>query len=317
MESKRGRWEAVSYLCVDGGQTKTAVSLLDLEGKTIESWKEGSLTTPSKPGAKENLREVVGSTAEELSRRLVRLASTPPEAACFSLTGYLEEDDTVPSIVRGEMEKVVPEIKRVHTVPDYVGNWAAATRGKPGIMIISGGGSVVYGRNASGRSLRIGGWGHLLGDEGSGYWIGLEAIKVALRSWAGVTRKTELEEKLLERFGAVDDLQLLSAVYSGEISEAQIAGLVPLVVSLSDEGDEASDRIMEEAAQHLANYCSAALDRLGTMPVYPSGGVFKDQDMQKRFRSLLANAGYDVEMRPTSAEPSEGIFLIARGGILG
>ena len=52
---------------------------------------------------------------------------------------------------------------------------------------------MAYGRTASGASLRVGGWGHLLGDEGSGYWIGLEAIKAALKSWAGVIPPTMLE----------------------------------------------------------------------------------------------------------------------------
>ena len=301
------------YLCVDGGQTKTAVSLLDAEGNTVESWEEGPLTTPTKPGAENNLRKVVRSAARECDRRISHLGSGPPEAACFSLTGYLEQDDTVPSIVREELEKMLPGLERIHTVPDYVGNWAAATYGEPGILIISGGGSVVYGRNASGHSLRIGGWGHLLGDEGSGYWIGLEAIKAALRSWANVIPKTALEERLMEQFEVNDDLEFLGAVYSGEISEAQIAGLVPLVVSSAEEGDRVSECILEEAARYLASYCSAALEQLGALPVYPSGGVFKAQDMQEHFVRLLGEMGYGVEVKFTSAEPSEGISLIARG----
>ena len=304
------------YLCVDGGQTKTAVSLLDAEGNTVEFWEEGPLTTPSKPEAEDNLRKVVQSAAEECNRRVSHLGSGSPEAACFSLTGYLEQDDTVPSIVREELEKILPGLERVHTIPDYVGNWAAATGGEPGVMIISGGGSVVYGRDDSGSSVRVGGWGHLLGDEGSGYWIGLEAIKAALRSWVGIISKTELEERLMEQFGVNDDLEFLGAVYSGEISEAQIAGLVPLVVSSSNEGDGTSERILEEAARHLADYCSAVLGQLGALPVYPSGGVFKARDIQERFVRFLGETGHDVEVHFTSAEPSEGIFLIARGGAL-
>ena len=302
------------YLCADGGQTKTAISLLDETGHLLESWQEEPLTTPSKPGAEENLRKVVRSATEECRRRLPQLEGGELEAACFSLTGYLEQDDTVPSVVREEFDKVLPGLTRVHTVPDYVGNWAAATGAEPGIMIISGGGSVVYGRDATGNSLRVGGWGHLLGDEGSGYWIGLEAIKAAMRSWAGVDRKTVLEEHVMEKFGVGDDLQLLGAVYSGEVSETQIAGLVPLVVS-SAEGDRESDRILEEAARQLAGYCSAVLDQLEVLPVYPSGGVFQAHDMQERFVRLLGETGYDVEVHFTSAEPSEGIFLIARRGI--
>jgi N-acetylglucosamine kinase-like BadF-type ATPase len=138
----------MSYLCVDGGQTKTTVYLLDGEGKTIESWKEGPLTTPSKPGAADNLRLVVRSLCEELRRR----SSDTPQAACFSLTGYHEGDELLPLLVRGEVRKVVPNLEKVHVVPDYVGNWAAATPREPGIMVLSGGGVVAYGCDASGDS---------------------------------------------------------------------------------------------------------------------------------------------------------------------
>lgn len=230
----------MSYLCVDGGQTKTAVSLLDEDGRTVESWKEGPLTTPSKPGAADNLRAVVRRACEELERRLERRPAEVPEAACFSLSGYLERADgtpptagegrvPVPSLVGETVGEYFPGMARVHTIPDYVGNWAAATRGEPGIMVLSGGGTVAYGRDASGNSLRVGGWGHLLGDEGSGYWIGLEAIRAALRSWAGTAPRTALEESLMTKFRVDEDRQLIEKVYSGDIPDAEIAGLVPLV----------------------------------------------------------------------------------------
>src|SRR5215216_5718223 len=184
---------------------------------------------------------MVRELAEELRRRLARDGSQPPEVACFSLTGYLEGDELVPSIVQEEMRRVLPETEKIQTVPDYVGNWAAATRGEPGMVVISGGGAIAYGRTASGDSLRVGGWGHMLGDEGSGYWIGLEAIKVALRSWAGIIPKTLLEAHVLETLGAEDDRQVLSRVYSGSFSEADIADLVLLVTSLARDGDEMAE----------------------------------------------------------------------------
>lgn len=318
----------MSYLCVDGGQTKTAVSLLDAEGKTIESWREGPLTTPSKPGAADNLRAVVRGACEELRRRLARLPAEAPEAACFSLTGYLEHAGgaadsaregqvPVPSLVGETLAGYFPEIVRVHTVPDYVGNWAAATGGGAGIMILSGGGTVAYGRDASGGSLRVGGWGHLLGDEGSGYWIGLAALKAVLRSWAGIIPKTGLEGPLMDRFLVDDDRRLIEKVYSGEISEAEISGLVPLVDSLAGQGDDASAGILDEAAAHLVGMGVAMLAGLGELPIYLSGGVFRAASMEERFRRLLREAGHAAEVLPRSVEPSEGIFLIAKGGVAG
>ena len=226
------------------------------------------------------------------------------------MTGYLEGDDQIPALVREEVEAVMPEVGRVSTVPDYVGNWAAATRGESGIIMISGGGTVVFGRNSEGRSVRIGGWGHLLGDEGSGYWIGLSAIKAALRSWAGVDTKTALEERVMDAFDASNDRQLLREVYSA--SDARIAGLMPLVVSLSIEGDAKAAGILDQAADHLARIAAAGLARLGGLPVYLSGGVFGAPTMHGRFEASLEGLSEETTVTAVAPDPMSGIFLIAK-----
>ncbi len=301
------------YLCVDGGQTKTAVMLLDDSGREVGAWRAGALTTPWKPGAMDNLRVVVRDIAEDLSR-----VSTgeSPEAACFSLTGYMEGDETIPSLIREEMERAVPGIGRIHTIPDYMGNWAAATGGEPGVIVIGGGGSVAYGRTGSGEAVRVGGWGHLLGDEGSGFWIGLQAIKAALKSRACVSRKTALEDGVMQRFGTDDDRQVVREVYSASFSEAEVAGLVPLVASLAQEGDETAAGILDEAADHLAGIALAVLLRLGDLPVYPSGGIFRAPTMRERFEGALARSEVGVEVKDAvSDNPLNGVFLIASQGL--
>ena len=306
----------MTYLCVDGGQTKTAVMLLDESGDEVEAWHAGALTTPWRPGAMDNLRDVVRGIAEDLGGVLERASQKTPEAACFSLTGYLQGDQIIPSLIREEMERAVPGIGRIHTIPDYVGNWAAATGGRPGVMVIGGGGSVAYGRTGSGEALRIGGWGHLLGDEGSGFWIGLQAIKAALKSRAGVSPKTSLEERVMRRFGTDDDRLVIREVYSTSFSEAEVAGLVPLVASLAQEGDEVAVGILDEAADHLADIALAVLHRLGDLPVYPSGGVFRAPTMRERFERALARSEAGVKVRDAASDnPLYGVFLIAREGL--
>ncbi len=302
----------MTYLCVDGGQTKTAVVLLEERGARIHAWQTRPLTTPSKPGAVDDLRRIVRGLAEDLRRRLAGSGSALPTAACFSLTGYLEGDEILPSIVREEMRRALPETEQIRTVPDYVGNWAAATRGEPGIVVISGGGAVAYGRNASGESLRVGGWGHLLGDEGSGYWMGLKAIKAALQSQAGVIPKTTLEAHVMATLEAEDDRQVLSRVYSGSFSEVEIAGLVPLVASLARDGDETSDRILEEAAHYLARMAEAVQKGLGELPLHLSGGVFGAATMPERFKRSMACLGRDTQVTIVAPDPIDGVFLIAK-----
>ncbi len=181
---------------------------------------------------------------------------------------------------------------------------------------MSGGGAVAYGRNASGASAKVGGWGHLLGDEGSGYWIGLEAIKMVFRARDGMVPDTELQEELMVRFGVDGERDLLNKVYAGGISEAEIAGLVPLVDSLARRGDEAATRIVQRAAAHLVELGVAMLEKLGELPVYLSGGVWNAPAIAGNFRRLLAETGHGVEVSRGRGETWEGILLIAKGGIL-
>ena len=90
----------MSYLCVDGEQTQTTVALLDEDGTELRAWKAEPLTTPSKPAALEDLRRVVRGITEELHTILADSGDSPPKAACFSLRGYMHDNDFVPSFVR-------------------------------------------------------------------------------------------------------------------------------------------------------------------------------------------------------------------------
>jgi hypothetical protein len=85
---------------VDGEQTQTAVALLDEDRTELRAWKAEPLTTPSKPAALEDLRRVVRGITEELHTILADSGDSPPKAACFSLTGYMHDNDFVPSLVR-------------------------------------------------------------------------------------------------------------------------------------------------------------------------------------------------------------------------
>jgi N-acetylglucosamine kinase-like BadF-type ATPase len=303
----------VIYLCVDGGQTKTAAALLDQEGALLESWQEEPLTHPSTPEGLERLHRVARKTCQEMARRLQPRSPGAPLSVCFSLTGYHEGDRRIPDVVGKEVRRILPHVEEVRAIPDYVGNWFAVTGGAPGIVVVSGGGSVAYGRDGAGNSLRVGGWGHAFGDEGSGYWIGLEAVKAALKSRVGLTPKTALAHEVMVSLRAANELDLLNKVYSGALPERTFTSLVPLVVSLAGRGDEVADRILDGAANHLARMGVAVLEGLGALPVHPSGGVFRAVTMTQRFENRLSKLVEGVEVTTTTpAAPTNGVFLAAR-----
>src|SRR5205085_1278058 len=89
-------------------------------------------------------------------------------------------------------------------------------RDAPGIVIIAGTGSIVYGRNQRGEAARAGGWGHLIGDEGSGYWIGREALAAVMRAEDGRGPSTRMTADILEFFTVADVSRLPRIVYDRE-----------------------------------------------------------------------------------------------------
>src|SRR5829696_5177303 len=127
---------------------------------------------------------------------------------------------------------------------------------------------------------------------------------------------TSLEAEMMQRFEVAYVRDLMNKVYSGEISEPDIAGLVPVVDALARQGDETSMRIMERGAAHLMKLAVVLLEQLGELPVFLSGGVWNAAAMDENFRRLLDEAGHNVEVSRGKGEPWEGIFVIAQGRIL-
>ncbi|QBD77826.1 hypothetical protein EPA93_18225 [Ktedonosporobacter rubrisoli] len=305
----------MSYLCVDGGQTRTAIFLLRGEGEQLAFWEERPFITPSLPGGMEIFRGIIRSVCETLQTQIDAHSYELPEAACFSLSGFKESDSELAQLVETEVRAHFPRITHVYTVPDYVGAWAAATRGAPGIIIISGGGSIAYGRDQQGRALRAGGWGHLLADEGSGYWIGMQAIKAVMRANDHIIPATRLQEPLQQRLQAGDNAELQQRVYSGAVDDAEIARLVPLVLQVAEEGDRAAQNILHEGAHYLAGLAAALIGSLGKLPVYPTGGVFQASLMRSLLEQQLSRLGLSVDVRAEHIDQLYGLLIIARQGL--
>lgn len=298
---------------VDGGQTKTAVELLDESGRLLEAWKLPPVIHYAKPGGLHSYSRIASGVCERLNER----AAGERVSVCFSLSGYHGDVAAIPEAIKQGMSRRCFELASLTVIPDYWGNWYAATRGGPGLVIISGGGTVAYGKNRAGKERRLGGWGHQLGDEGSGYWIGLEALKTALRAQAGLERPTELARQVLRALNGEKESELLARYYAGEITDQDMALLVPLVNELAEAQDPAAMRIMKEAAGHLCELACAARRHLGDVPVYLSGGVFKASRLMRELEAALRDAGLEDCTEVTSARPAEGIFLLALEGLKG
>jgi glucosamine kinase len=131
----------------------------------------------------------------------------------------------------------------------------------PGILIISGTGSIAWGRAENGRQGRVGGWGHHIGDEGSGYAIGVDALRRVARHADGRAPHTHLQRLVLQHLGLhqVDELVHWAAV----ASKAEVAALAPVVALASSEYDEVAGEILTQAVEELEGHVLAILESLG------------------------------------------------------
>lgn len=131
-----------------------------------------------------------------------------------------------------------------------------------GLLVLAGTGSIVFGVNRQGASAIVGGWGHLLGDEGSGYVIGMQALQAVTKAFDGQGPATTLTQRILDQLGLTTPWDVVGWLYGQEEHVARVAQLAPLVFECATEGDTIAQGIVEQAAQGLAHQAHTAIRRL-------------------------------------------------------
>jgi N-acetylglucosamine kinase-like BadF-type ATPase len=145
-----------------------------------------------------------------------------------------------------------------------------------GVIVIAGTGSVAYGINSAGESALVGGWGYLAGDEGSGYWLGMHALRAATLALDGRGPHTPLTEALLKFEHFRDREQIIDWLYQqGQARNRDIAAYATLVLEHAALGDSIACRLVETAARDLSLHVKAVLHRLNmeALPIAFTGGL--------------------------------------------
>jgi N-acetylglucosamine kinase-like BadF-type ATPase len=243
-----------------------------------------------------------------------------PAAICLGIAGVDRQDDA--AIVRGIMKRIGFKA-RVLVVNDALVALEAGIPGQPGVVIISGTGSIAYGRNRDNEAARAGGWGYVLGDEGSGYWIGRAALRAVLRASDERGPRTALTPLLLRHFGVSQAQSLLHEVYHTNLKPSAIGALARCVQQAFGEGDQVAIGILRSAADELEGSGLSVSRRLGLLgqafEFVLSGGIFlavpwlKDE-LQRR----LPVSARGSSVRLLDREPAAGAVALAlqeaRGG---
>jgi glucosamine kinase len=255
---------------VDGGQSSTLAVLISEDGTILGIGRAGPANHIHEPGGPGRRRRALAEAVDGAlaTAGLTRGAVT---AACCGMTGSTA---LVTEILQDALGVEMARAER-----DVVTAWAGGTAAQPGVVVISGTGSAAYGVNAADDAVEAGGWGYLMGDEGSGYDLGVRALRAATNAADRSGPATSLEQAIPAHFGAADLWALHPRIYSGELGRPQIAEIATVVGITAHGGDAPSLQILIAAAEALANLPIAVLERLGALdqplPVATAGGVFK------------------------------------------
>lgn len=324
-EARRGEQDAAAdarrrtYIAIDGGGTKTVCLLGDGEGRILALCRGESGNVKSRPWPE------VLDTLRSLIREALALSGTTAGSLGGIYLGLAGSDR--PEDRRRIAEGLrTPELADVPLTVnnDAVTALAAGTWGRRGIALISGTGSIAYGFDpATGALVRVGGWGYLLGDEGSGFDLGRRALTAVMRAYDGRGEPTRLTALALAHWGLTEPGQLINAVYEQPNVRSAIADSSRLVVQAAAEGDPVAERLLTDAALALAELARTAAAEMAKqaatpaddapepMPLVLSGGLFSDAAFERRFRRLPAVASGLFEAMRLERPPVVGAYVLA------
>jgi N-acetylglucosamine kinase-like BadF-type ATPase len=160
-----------------------------------------------------------------------------------------------------------------------------------GIGVICGTGATVVGRSPAGATARADGWGHLLGDDGSGYWIGMQGLRAIFQAVDGRGPATALQPAIFAAWNIASHEPIMTRLYVQDAPPAEIAALAAVVDQCAEEGDAVAARILARAGLAIAESVEAVARRLGmggALPIGLAGGVILKSNGVKR--SMLNEA---------------------------
>ncbi|MGI9474345.1 MAG: N-acetylglucosamine kinase, partial [Rubripirellula sp.] len=302
-------WEASSagppkrpdlVLGIDGGGTKTIARIEAVAGIDGDIIGEG-LSGPANAqviGTEQALRNI--ALAIERAFDAGNLPWSTVAGTCFGLAGADRQQDCRAIQNWVDQRQLTPQCMITN---DALPVLYAGTDQGIGVAMISGTGSLCFGRNAEGRTARSGGWGYRFGDEGSAYWIAIEALRVAARAADGRDPKTSLLRRVLRYFSIEEASGLITKVYSPKQNRAELAKLATIVFEEAVAGDEAANAILTRAEHELAELVMSVAKQLrlpsdAPLELAVTGGVLLNQPaIVRKLEGNLTERGYAVVVK--------------------
>ncbi|MBP6820762.1 MAG: hypothetical protein KA368_04430 [Acidobacteria bacterium] len=304
------------WLGVDGGGTNSRAAIVDEAGIVRGEGRSdaANLLRVGLESAVFHIHQAVSEACREAGIEVSQIA-----AACIGLAGVSQPDYHRQML---DALKTALPIPAIQLETDARVALAGATDNQPGVVIIAGTGSIACGINSRGRFARAGGWGPIMGDEGSGNYIGRRALEAVMMSYDFRGEATSMTAPVLRHFGVSSPPELTTVIYDsspkekGEV-QAKIAQLSRIAVQAAEQGDEVAIGILRDAASELAKTAIAVIDQLrmesDTFRVAYVGGVFEAGELiLKPLREEIQKLAPKAEVAPPLDPPVIGAAKMAQ-----
>ena len=301
------------YLGVDGGGTKTNISLINKAGEVIGEG-SGGPANPLRVGVERAVANIV--KAADAACDTGGVSRGDIAAATLGLAGVRRQD--IRELVKERFADVYG-VRKTTVITDADIALYGTTLGEPGVVVIAGTGSICLGVNAEGERAIAGGWGPLAGDEGGGRGIAESALHQIAKASDGRGPKTSLSERAAEYFRASNVENLIVAIYAPTMDNSRIAGFARFVVDAAKEGDAVALEIISDAGRELGEAAAAVMRKLSLqkqkVPVGCVGSIFNAgkllTDPMERIIHEVDRAAYLTEPKMS---PSRAAALMATNG---
>lgn len=299
--SERGR-ESGIVVGIDAGASKTRAFAVDRDGRIIGRGAGGGANLLSS-------LDPQGSIGAALTEAL---GTNATRAVVLSCAGGDRPADRERG--RAILSRLVSPDVRIEVTHDakaalYAGNPAGC-----GVVLIAGTGSIAYGRNTEGEEDRAGGWGHLIGDEGSAVWIGLEGLRAVAHAADGRGAPTRITERLFTELGISEFPDVLPLLYGQPHPPPAVLASLRAVAQAASDADAIAHSIVQRGAHALARAATVVALALGLAsgPVYLAGGAFENlRSLERLVRFELLGMLPRATVEPVREEPAMGAARLA------
>jgi glucosamine kinase len=287
---------------IDAGASKTRAFAVDRSGIVVGRGAGGGgnlLTSPDPQGA------IAAALAEALGGRAA-------DAVVLSCAGGDRETERTRG--REILSRLAPPGAKLLVTHDAIAALYAGNPTGSGVVLISGTGSIAYGRNEEGEEDRAGGWGYLIGDEGSAVWCGIEALRAISHAVDGRGAPTAMTQLLYQQLGVGEFSDVLPHLYGRPHPAPAIGAAVRALSGASAQGDAMANAILQRGANALARAASVVALTIGLPagPVYLAGGAFETIPLLPRLVQLdLLGLLPQATVEAVREEPAMGAARLA------